>query len=81
MKSTAPSHCMKSLNLRSGLLTMSSALLLAGPENSYRLQASDDLASTYWTDLLTLTKSGTATNFVDPNATNFSRRFYRLVSP
>jgi hypothetical protein len=67
----AASRTMKTLNLRSGLLTMSSACL----------QASDDLAATYWTDLLTLTKSGPATNFVDPNATNFSRRFYRLVSP
>ncbi|HXJ58996.1 MAG TPA: hypothetical protein VNU68_20245 [Verrucomicrobiae bacterium] len=53
----------------------------AGPENRYRLQASDDLAATHWTDLLTFGKSPPSTNFVDRNATNFSRRFYRVVSP
>ena len=48
---------------------------------SYRLQASDRLPATNWTDLLSFTNTALTTNFVDTSATNFDRRFYRLVSP
>ena len=48
---------------------------------SYRLQASAELPSTNWTDLLAFTNAAPATNFVDTDAANFNRRFYRVVSP
>jgi hypothetical protein len=48
---------------------------------SYRLQASTDLPAANWTDLLTFTNTAPATNCIDSDATHFSRRFYRVVSP
>ena len=58
------------------------ALTITGEEGlSYRLQAATDLPSTNWTDLLTFTNTAPTTNFVDTDATNFNRRFYRVVPP
>jgi hypothetical protein len=34
-----------------------------------------------WTTLTNFTGSNTSLNIVDPTATNFSRRFYRAVTP
>jgi hypothetical protein len=48
--------------------------------SSYRLQASPDLSQTNWFDLIHSTNSQPATTFVDTNATNFNRRFYRVLS-
>jgi hypothetical protein len=57
-------------------------LTIAGEEGlRYRLQAAPELPSTNWTDLLTFTYTAPGTNFVDTSATNFNRRFYRVVSP
>ena len=47
----------------------------------YRLQAATSLPSTDWIDLLSFTNTAPATNFVDTSASNFVRRFYRIVSP
>jgi hypothetical protein len=47
----------------------------------YRLQAASDLAGANWTDLVTLTNVADTTTFLDPTATNFRQRFYRVVSP
>jgi hypothetical protein len=52
-----------------------------GLARGYRLQAAAELPSTNWTDLLTFTNTAPTTNFVDTSATNFSQRFYRVVSP
>jgi hypothetical protein len=55
--------------------------VVGGLLRSYRVQASDRLPATNWIDLLTFTNTQPTTNFVDTMATNFSRRFYRVVSP
>ena len=46
--------------------------------NSYRVQASTNL--TKWIDLATNSNGG-ALHFIDPTATNMSRRFYRTAIP
>jgi len=51
------------------------------PGLSYRLQSSANLPDTNWTDLLVYTNTLLATNFLDTTATNFNRRFYRVVTP
>jgi hypothetical protein len=48
---------------------------------SYRLQTANALPATTWTDLLSFRLSSRATNLVDATATNFTQRFYRLISP
>ena len=55
--------------------------ITGGLVRRHRLQASDILPATNWTDLLTFTNTAPCTNFVDTEATNFNRRFYRVVSP
>jgi hypothetical protein len=52
-----------------------------GLRRIYRAQASDRLPASEWLDLLTFTNTAPSTNFVDTSATNFSLRFYRVVSP
>ena len=52
-----------------------------GPNQAYRLQGATDLRASNWVDLVTLTNTGTPTNWVDVGATNYPRRFYRVVSP
>jgi hypothetical protein len=55
--------------------------ITGGLVRCHRVQAATELPTTNWTDLLTFTNTGPATNFVDTSATNFNRRFYRVVSP
>jgi hypothetical protein len=49
------------------------------PAVTYRLLASTNL--TVWSSIATATPPANATLFVDPTATNYSKRFYRLVTP
>ena len=46
---------------------------------TYRLQASTNLAD--WVSLATNTPPNGLFRFVDPDATNMDKRFYRTVSP
>ena len=48
---------------------------------TYRIQGAADVSATNWVDLVTLTNSISPTNWVDVGATNYPRRFYRVVSP
>lgn len=49
---------------------------------NYRVQAATNLTvPTTWVDLTNFTATATNFLFVDPAATNFTRRFYRVVSP
>jgi parallel beta-helix repeat protein len=50
---------------------------------NYRVQAATNLAANpiAWTDLTNFIASATNLIFLDRNATNFPRRFYRIVSP
>ena len=47
----------------------------------YRVQASTNLATSNWVDLLAFTNSLPSRQFVDPSAANAPGRFYRVVSP
>ena len=53
------------------------------PNFSYRIQAATNLAAqpVSWVDLTNFTAPSTVFDFTDRDATNFSRRFYRVVSP
>ncbi|MHB8522641.1 MAG: hypothetical protein ACYDH9_18035 [Limisphaerales bacterium] len=46
-----------------------------------RIQAATALPATSWVDLLSFTNQGSVINFLDTGATNYPRRFYRVVSP
>ena len=50
---------------------------------SYRIQATTNLGANpiAWTDLTNFVAGSTNFLFLDPSATNFSRRFYRVISP
>ena len=48
---------------------------------SYRIQTSTDPAATNWTDWVDFTNTTETTEFLDTDATNSPRRFYRAVSP
>jgi hypothetical protein len=50
---------------------------------NYRVQATTNLgaAPVVWVDLTNFTASATNHAFLDRAATNFPRRFYRVVSP
>lgn len=49
---------------------------------SYRVQAATNLGNTGdWSDLTNFSAGATNIVFFDPSATNFPRRFYRIVSP
>jgi hypothetical protein len=48
---------------------------------SYRIQASTDLAGTNWTDVANFTNTDETVQFPDPQATNYTWRYYRAVSP
>jgi parallel beta-helix repeat protein len=48
----------------------------------YRIQATTNLAgSNSWVDLTNFTATSSPVSFADPGASNFVRRFYRIVSP
>lgn len=47
----------------------------------YRIQASTNLVGTNWVDVGTITNAQSQATFTDPGATNFTQRFYRVVSP
>ena len=47
----------------------------------YRLQAVTNVTDTNWADLLAFTNTAASVQLLDTEATNFSRRFYRAVSP
>jgi len=49
----------------------------AAANRTYRIEASTDLVS--WTTLTTMPAPNGKLQFVDPEATNFSQRFYRAV--
>ncbi len=52
------------------------------PNVPYRIQATTNIgASNAWVDLTNFTPIMSPVQFVDPGATNFMRRFYRVVSP
>ncbi|HWD94660.1 MAG TPA: M12 family metallopeptidase [Verrucomicrobiae bacterium] len=52
------------------------------PNASYRIQATTNLAaSNSWIDLTNFTATTSPASFADPDASNFVRRFYRVVSP
>jgi hypothetical protein len=56
------------------------AMTLQGLINSnYLIEASTDLQR--WTPILYLAATNTPFNLTDPDATNFSRRFYRATLP
>jgi titin len=49
---------------------------------SYHIQAATNLtAPITWTNLTSFTAAGSLFQFVDPSATNYRARFYRVVSP
>ena len=49
---------------------------------SYQVQAATNLAAPItWTNLTNFTATGSLFQFVDPSATNYRARFYRVVSP
>ena len=48
---------------------------------SYRLQTASNLVSAPWDDLVTLTNTFPTNQFTDASATNFSKRYYRAVTP
>ena len=48
-------------------------------EARYIVEASTNLV--HWTKLVARTSLGVATNFTDIRATNYTRRFYRLLVP
>ncbi len=48
---------------------------------AYRLQGSIELAAAKWDDLFAFTNRAGVTSLEDSTATNFSHRFYRVVSP
>ncbi len=56
-----------------------------GIEGSRRLQATSNLNSDEWADLTTYsviyTNAQSTVRFSDQAATNFARRYYRIVSP
>jgi hypothetical protein len=47
----------------------------------YRLQTLTIVADPNWTDLFAFTNATATVQLLDPTVTNFSRRFYRAVSP
>ena len=49
---------------------------------AYQIQAATNLAPpTYWTNLTGFTATASVFSFVDPGATNYPNRFYRVISP
>jgi hypothetical protein len=49
---------------------------------SYHIQAATNLtAPMTWTNLTNFTATGSLFQFVDPSATNYRARFYRVVPP
>ena len=48
---------------------------------SYRIQASANLADSNWTDLINFTNTDETMEFLDFQATNYTWRYYRAVSP
>jgi hypothetical protein len=71
---SAPINVGPSVNSSSGF----SVSTIFDTTNSYRVQGSTNL--TTWT-VLTNYASGGSKHFLDSSATNFNRRFYRVVSP
>ena len=58
------------------------AITITGePERPYRLQAAASVAADDWADVVSFTNMAATTNFLDTAATNFSQRFYRVISP
>ena len=53
--------------------------LSAETNRTYRIQASDDL--NLWTDLTNFWGATTTTNFLIPDSTNSSHRFFRAITP
>src|SRR5262249_8239549 len=53
--------------------------LTGGLGPTYHLQASPDLSG--WTNLAVFTNIGAGVTYLDTNASNFTRRYYRSVSP
>jgi hypothetical protein len=70
-----------SLAVGSGLGAAGFELLVLGtPGGRYTLQASTNLHSSAWIDLINFTNSQATFSFTDPTATNFPQRFYRAVT-
>ena len=55
-------------------------LVLGTPGGRYTLQASTNLNTSGWLDLISFTNSQATFSFTDATATNFSQRFYRAVT-
>jgi hypothetical protein len=55
-------------------------LVLGAPGGRYKLQASTNLNSSAWIDLISFTNSQATFPFTDTTATNFPQRFYRVVT-
>jgi hypothetical protein len=53
--------------------------LLGNPGSSYVLEASTNLRN--WTPIVTNTAVTNVLDFVDPNASNYPARFYRVLQP
>ena len=69
------------LTLRLTGLSGGATLVLDGEiGRSYRLQSSQDLSQSNWTNVVTVTNTAEATQFVDPSPIA-QQRFYRAVSP
>jgi hypothetical protein len=51
------------------------------PGQSYRILTSTDLSLTNWTEIGSLTNQNGQVQFLDPDAAQFPRHFYRLVTP
>ncbi|MEJ0089348.1 MAG: M12 family metallopeptidase [Limisphaerales bacterium] len=53
------------------------------PNFSYRIQATTNLSAkpVSWVDLTNFTATSAVFNFTDRTATNYNRRFYRVISP
>ena len=57
------------------------AMELAGPLGNYLILASTNLSNVLeWQPLMYLSVTNSPLRFIDPNATNYSQRFYRAVS-
>jgi hypothetical protein len=57
-------------------------LSLTGPiGRGYHLQASTDLTSADWTNLVNFTNTAETMQYLDTDATSYPWRFYRAISP
>jgi hypothetical protein len=58
------------------------SLTLSGEHGCcYRIQTTTNISNPNWEDLITMTNTAPAMQFLDAGTTNLPRRFYRAVAP